>query len=124
MKTKIKLQHHELQAFFYALKQMPSYLPIVELDEFLIALEIKKLSQSVLNKLIYVVNKKAFTLVLTNFQTVALFKTLSVYADYFQPFERSIALRIIEDINQQFINYKQLMFNLKAESVNKFALTE
>ena len=116
MKTKIKLQHHELQAFFYALKQMSSSLPIGELDEFLIALEIKKLSQSVLNKLIYGVNKKAFTLVLTNFQTVALFKTLSIYADYFQPLEYSIALRIIEDINQQFINYKQLLYNFQEKN--------
>ena len=113
MKTKIKFQRHEMQAYYYMLQNTLKSLSSDYIVDYLNSFEINKMAQSCLNTLIYNVNKKQFTVTFNDYQTICMINSLFKSIEFLEPLQKSIAHRVLENIDQQFNSQKQLLYNFQ-----------
>lgn len=113
MNTKIKLDRDELKGLITILKVLDDNWNDTHIIEFLSHKEINSMRQKFTAKLISSTRK--FNLAITNYQVSLLFEILNNCADNFQPFERSIALGIISQIDRQYHNHMALLMNFATE---------
>ncbi len=121
MNTKIKLDRDELKALITILQMLSTEAPNRNVLEFLFHNEINIMRSKLTAKLIS--PAKRFSLAVTNYQVALLFELLNECADNFQPFERSIALGIISQIDRQYHNHMALLMNFATEQSTQGALT-
>lgn len=121
MNVKIKLDRDELKALITILQILSTEAPTRNVMEFLFHNEINIMRSKFTSKLIS--PAKRFSLAVTNYQVALLFELLNEYADYLQPFERSIALTVIAQIDRQYQNHLSMLMNFMGEKKNNLLLS-
>lgn len=116
--TKIKLDRDELKGLITILINLEAKGPNRNVIEFLMNKEINIMKQKYQAKMMS--PSARFSIQLTNYQVSILFELLNECADNFEPFERAIALMIIEQIDKQYMAYRQLLLNFMGE-INSFS---
>lgn len=121
MNVKIKLDRDELKALITILQILSTEAPNRNVMEFMFHNEINIMRSKFTSKLIS--PAKRFSLAVTNYQVALLFELLNEYADYLQPFERSIALTVIAQIDRQYQNHLSMLMNFMGENKNNLLLS-
>lgn len=114
MNIKLKLDRDELKGLIVILRLLdPGITNAWTITEYINSLEIQSMHRKYIMMLMN--PKKKYSMPLSLFQTAMLFVMLNKLADNFQPFERSVALNIIAQIDRQYINHRQMMLNFISE---------
>jgi hypothetical protein len=110
MKIKLKFDRDELKGFITILQNLSkNILGGITYD--LYRSELVKMYRKYISNMIENTNKKKFPISLTDYQTVILWQLLNECCDNFQPFEKGISLRVIAELDRQYMNYQQVLRN-------------
>lgn len=109
MKVKLKLDREELKGLITICSIFGKKYIVKSVIDFLIYGELTVMGRRYSEKLIS--PSKSFSIALTDFQTVILFEMLNECADNFMPFEKSLALKIIAEIDRQYLNHRHMLLN-------------